>query len=490
MTEEINLFERTENEDSFFRGLPEEMDLFLKKYPRFRKTEELSQLRKREYANLDRLSHVYLDYTGGGLYATSQLNKHLALLSSNVFGNPHSTNPTSIAITKLVDQARSSVLEFFHADPYEYVCIFTQNASGALKLVGESYPFTNGSQYLLTVDNHNSVNGIREYARNKNADIRYVPVTLPELRIDECVLESYLDEGIQGKNNLFAFPAQSNFSGVQHDLTWIKTAQLKGWDVMLDAAAFVPTNILDLSKIHPEFVVLSFYKMFGYPTGIGALIAKRDVLKKLHRPWFSGGTITVASVQEDRHFLHSGPEGFEDGTLNYLSLPAVEIGLHHLSTIGYPIIHDRTISLTGWLLEKLSELRHSNGKPVIKIYGPMNTIQRGGTIVLNFFDPNEHFVDHLKVEAIANQMNISLRTGCFCNPGDGEMALGISALELSSCFTSKEQLDYQDFRRCLDNKSSGAVRISVGIVSNFEDVFQMINMVKKFTDKYHDEFGE
>ncbi len=198
---------------------------------------------------MDRQSHVYLDYTGGGLYATSQLNKHFALLSSNVFGNPHSTNPTSIAITKLVDQARSSVLEFFHADPNEYVCIFTQNASGALKLVGESYPFTNGSQYLLTVDNHNSVNGIREYARNKNADIRYVPVTLPELRIDECVLESYLEEGIQGKNNLFAFPAQSNFSGVQHDLTWIKAAQLKGWDVLLDAAAYVPTNLLDLSEI-------------------------------------------------------------------------------------------------------------------------------------------------------------------------------------------------------------------------------------------------
>jgi len=50
------------------------------------------------------------------------------------------------------------VLEFFNASPDEYVVTFTQNASGALKLVGESYPFGPGDAYLLTFDNHNSVN--------------------------------------------------------------------------------------------------------------------------------------------------------------------------------------------------------------------------------------------------------------------------------------------------------------------------------------------
>jgi molybdenum cofactor sulfurtransferase len=118
-------------------------------------------------ARLDQQGHVYLDYTGGGLYAQSQLIAHMTLLSEGVFGNPHSQNPTSLAMTRLVEQARDYVLQYFNASPDEYLVIFTPNATGALRLVGESYPFGQGDNYLLTFDNHNSVNGIREYARHR-----------------------------------------------------------------------------------------------------------------------------------------------------------------------------------------------------------------------------------------------------------------------------------------------------------------------------------
>ena len=64
-----------------------------------------------------------------------------------------------------------AVLRFFNASPDEYVVIFTANASGALKLVGEAYPFGKDCCYLLTFDNHNSVNGIREYALAKGARV-------------------------------------------------------------------------------------------------------------------------------------------------------------------------------------------------------------------------------------------------------------------------------------------------------------------------------
>jgi selenocysteine lyase/cysteine desulfurase len=460
---------------------------FLNKYPQFLQTSILDGLRKTEYSRIDRQGHTYLDFTGGGLYSDKQVETHMTLLLENVFGNPHSTNPTSKVMTQLVESARTQVLEFFHAAPEEYVCIFTQNASGALKLVGESYPFGHGSTYLLTFDNHNSVNGIREYARSKGATIQYTPVLPPEMRIDENKLNQYLEISGEGKNNLFSFPAQSNFSGVQHSLEWIEIAHNKGWDVLLDAAAFIPSNALDLSKVHPDFVCLSFYKLFGYPTGVGALLARRSMLPKLHRPWFAGGTITVASVQGDAYFLHGGAEGYEDGTLNYLTLPAVEIGLRHIAAIGYDAIHTRVQCLTGWLLEQLTALHHTNGRPIVKIYGPTTIENRGGTIAMNFFDPNGHFVDHLLVEEKANRKNISIRTGCFCNPGGGELALGISAEELTSCFALKPRMEYQDFRRCIDDKSSGAVRISVGLISSFEDVVKFIDFTGEFKDKNADE---
>jgi molybdenum cofactor sulfurtransferase len=476
-----------EKENAMSVASKSKFDDFIQRYPEYQKTEYIDRLRAEEYGRLDRQGHVYLDYTGGGLYSEKQVTRHADLLLGNVFGNPHSTNPSSRAMTELVIRARERVLEFFNASPDEYVCIFTQNASGALKLVGESYPFGHGDTYLLTFDNHNSVNGIREYARAKGAAVHYTPVLPPEMRMDVEKLENFLEFRKTGGNNLFAFPAQSNFSGVQHSLDWIEKAHEKGWDVLLDGAAFTPTNQLDLSKVHPDFVSLSFYKIFGYPTGVGVLIARQSVMTKLHRPWFAGGTITVASVQGDTYYLHKGAEGYEDGTLNYLNLPAVTIGLDHIASIGYDAIHIRVHCLAGWLLEKLSELKHSNGNPLVKIYGPLEMKERGGTIACNFFDQRGHFIDHLLVETQANKKNISIRTGCFCNPGGGELALGISADELTSCFALRPNMEYNDFRRCIDDKSNGAVRISVGLVSNFSDVSRFFEFASEFLDKDSDQ---
>lgn len=460
-----------------------EYQTFLAEFPQFFDTKVLDELRKLEYSTLDNHHHIYLDYTGAGLYAIKQIQQHHELLNSNVFGNPHSSNPTSLAMTKIVESTRHSILKFFHADENEYDCIFTSNASGALKIVGEAYPFDQNSRYLLTYDNHNSVNGIREFARSKGAKIDYIPVLMPDLKLDQEELLCQLSKTSSKGQRLFAFPAQSNFSGMQHSLDWIEIAKSKGWDVLLDAAAFVPTNELNLSIIHPDFVTLSFYKMFGYPTGVGVLIARKEALQKLKRPWFAGGTITVASVKGDKFYLHKGAEGFEDGTLNYLSLPAVEIGLNHLSSIGYELIHKRVMILTEWLLGKLSTICHKNGRKLIRIYGPENVNNRGGTLAMNFYDPDDHFIDHLIVENKANKMGISLRTGCFCNPGDGEMALGLSADELTSCFAIKTNFEYQDFRSCLAEKSTGAVRVSLGLVSNFNDVYQMVRLAESFIDK-------
>lgn len=457
-----------------------EFETFLKRYSTFKKTESIDTLRASDYSRLDAAEHVYFDYTGGGIYAESQIRKHQQLLNENVFGNPHSSNPTSITATHLVESAREYILKFFNADPDEYLAIFTSNASGALKLIGESYPFSNG-RYLLTFDNHNSVNGIREFAHARGGEVTYIPVMLPEMRVDAGQLNVELARPSKSGHNLFAFPAQSNFSSVKHPLEWIEQAHAHGWDVLLDAAAFVPTNKLDLSKVKPDFVPVSFYKIFGYPTGLGTLIARKSALEKLNRPWFAGGTITVASVQGDKYYLADGAAAFEDGTLDYLNIPAIEIGLKHIESIGYDVISERVKTLTGWLLDNLTQMKHSNGMPLVRLFGPATTEDRGGAVTVNFYDRNDQAFDHRFIESEANKVNISLRTGCFCNPGAGEIALGISRVELDVCFTRpdhEDKLTIDDFRLCIDGKSSGAVRISVGMITNFNDVQAFLSFAK------------
>ncbi len=466
---------------------------FLKEHPEYRSTGMLDALRAAEYGRLDAQQHVYLDYTGGGLHADSQVRAHAELLTQHVFGNPHSASLTSSGMTHLVEQTRRAVLEWFNASPDDYTAIFTANATGALKLIGESYPFAPGSRYLLTVDNHNSVNGIREFACAKGAAVEYAPITFPELRIDHAQLDPLLRKADPSADNLFAFPAQSNFSGVKHPLSLVHDAHARGWDVVLDAAAFVPTNRLNLQEVKPDFVTVSFYKMFGYPTGVGCLLVRTTVLPKLQRPWFAGGTVNFATVQGRQHILTPGEAGFEDGTLNYLAIPAVGIGLRHLASIGIDTIQTRVRCLTGWLLARLVALRHANGRPMVRIYGPLTTDARGGVVTLNCYDPDGHLLDYRRVEELASLQRISLRTGCFCNPGAGEVAEGLTEEDMLAGAAEGLDMTLPRFVQLITHrggKSAGAIRVSIGLASNFADVHRFYEFVASLRDQTRMTMGE
>lgn len=461
-------------------------------HPTYAQTEAIDQLRDRDYGRLARERQIYLDYTGGGLHADSQIHAHVKLLTERVLGNPHSNNPTSLAMTELVERARQYVLEYFNAPPEEYLAVFTPNASGALRVVGEAYCFSEGGQYALTFDNHNSVNGIREFARAKGAKVSYIPVVAPDLRLDMEAAVEQLDSADSSKNNLFAFPAQSNFSGVQHSLELIELARERGWDVLLDCAAFAPTNRCNIGRLKPDFAAFSFYKMFGYPTGIGCLLIRRDKLHKLHRPWFAGGTIQIASVQGDGHYLHTDEAAFEDGTVDYLNIPAIETGLRHLNEVGMHLIHERVVCLTGWLIDTLTKLCHSNGKPLVRILGPANTKARGGTVTVVMFDKNGRAIDDRRVEELANHANISLRTGCFCNPGAGEVAHQLTSREMVTFFDTGKPMTFLELRAemlKLYDKSVSAIRVSVGLVTNFDDVYYLVEFMRGFLDKTSEEIG-
>lgn len=461
-------------------------DQFIQHHPAYAATSAIDSLRASDYGRLDASRQTYLDYTGGGLHADSQLREHVQMLSGKLLGNPHSVNPSSTATTELVEQARAAVLAYFNGTG-AYTAIFTPNASGALKLVGESYPFAPGARLLLTADNHNSVNGMREFARARGADLDYAPLTRPDLRIDMPAMDALLSAGEAGPPRLLAFPAQSNFSGVKHPLALIDAARAKGWQVLLDAAAFVPTNRLDLQLHSPDFVVMSFYKMFGYPTGVGCLLVRNEALASLRRPWFGGGTVNFATVQGQLHMLSAGEAGFEDGTLNYLGIPAVEIGLRHLQRVGIDTIQTRVHCLTDWLITQVLALRHGNGRPMVRLYGPANMAQRGGTVTMNFYDPEGHLVDYRRIEELAAQVQISLRTGCFCNPGAGETAEGIDESDLrAGVAEAGTQINLPRFLQFLQQdsgKSAGAIRVSLGLASNFADVDRFLEFAAGFRDQ-------
>ncbi|HET6229525.1 MAG TPA: aminotransferase class V-fold PLP-dependent enzyme [Longimicrobiaceae bacterium] len=436
-------------------------------------------LRACEFGRLDEQGHAYLDYTGTALYADSLVRGHAALLGGSILGNPHSDSPSSRDSTAHVEAARAAVLRHFDADPAEYAVCFTGNASGALRLVGEAYPFAAGSRFVLSADNHNSVNGIRRFAERAGADVRYVPLD-GEMRMADP--EPVLAGADRSAPNLFAFPAQSNFSGVRHPLALVGQAKEMGYDVLLDAAAFVPTSALRLRDVRPDFVALSFYKMFGYPTGVGALIARREALARLRRPWFAGGTVEFVSTQHPLHMLKDGAEAFEDGTVNFLGIAAVPAGLRLLEEVGMQRLGYHLAGLTRLLLNALSEMRHPCGAPLVRIYGPHDGEDRGATVALNILNRDGHAVDYEIVETRAAQAGVSVRGGCFCNPGAAEHAFAFPAKNSLCCLRvlARDGFTTGRFRRCLAGPPVGAVRVSLGVATVESDLRRFLTVVESF----------
>ena len=100
---------------------------------------------------------------------------------------------------------------------------------------------------------------------------------------------------------------------------------------------------------------------------------------------------------------------------------------------------------------------------------------------MNFLDAAGKVIDHTSDRGRAGRRNISLRTGCFCNPGAGEVAMGLSKEVMVGCLTPLGgRMTYEDIRRCVDGGSSGAVRISLGLASNFADVFTAVAFAREF----------
>ncbi len=276
---------------------------------------------------------TYLDHAGATLYSCKQLRDHMADLSCNLYANPHSRNPSSTKTTAIIDGVREAILRHFNTTSEEYDIIFTSGCTAALSLLSQSFPWQSGRGYSSTCsggsegkespcdgssssgstfcyldDNHTSVIGMREVARASGA--KSCCVTRDDLVPVEDMAAT---ESISTCNHLFAYPAQSNFSGFKYPLSWCRdipeqTVVIRNtrcgrgqWKVALDGASFVSSSPLDLSCHQPDFLTISFYKIFGFPTGLGALLVHRDSQHLLSKSYYGGGTVRATDSWTNFH---------------------------------------------------------------------------------------------------------------------------------------------------------------------------------------------
>ncbi|XP_034211931.1 molybdenum cofactor sulfurase isoform X3 [Prunus dulcis] len=472
-------------------------------YPNGPKT--IDEIRATEFKRLDGL--VYLDHAGATMYSELQMEAIFKDFTTNVYGNPHSQSDTSSSTSDIVREARQQVLDYCKASPKDYSCIFTSGATAALKLVGEAFPWSCQSCFTYTMENHNSVLGIREYALDQGAAAFAMDVeetvhhgvsngTAASMKVLQHQVQrrneaSSLEEPTGEAYNLFAFPSECNFSGLRFSLDLVKIIKedpariLEGspfcngrWMVLIDAAKGSATEPPDLSLYPADFVVMSFYKLFGYPTGLGVLIARNDASRLLKKTYFSGGTVATSIADID--FVRrrkSVEELFEDGTISFLSIASVHHGFKILNSLTVSAISRHTASLAWYVRKKLLGLRHENGARVCTLYGDSKALFHdfGPTVSFNLKRSDGSWCGYREVEKLASLSGIQLRTGCFCNPGACAKYLGLSHLDLRSNFEAGHVC--WDDHDIIHGKPTGAVRVSFGYMSTFEDAKKFIDFV-------------
>jgi molybdenum cofactor sulfurtransferase len=407
-------------------------------------------------------------------------------MTSNLFGNPHSGSASSQLSTTRIEDTRLRVLRFFNADPAEFDLVFVANATAGVKLVVDvlrAQP--DGFDYAYHQASHTSLVGAREEARNS--------LCLDDQRVDAWLRGDcpFRDDG-ENRPILFAYPAQSNMDGRRYPLSWAERLRCgaRRTYTILDAAALVCSAPLDLSHAYaaPDFTVLSFYKIFGFPD-LGALIVRRNAEEVFgSRRYFGGGTVdVVVCLKEQWHapksrFLH---ERLEDGTLPIHSIIVLDAALEvHTRLFGsMPDVAAHASSLARRLYRGLKSLRHGNAEAVCVLYSPdPETIDQslgsGPIIAFNIRNSLGAWVSLTEVEKLATLKGFHIRTGGVCNPGGIASALGLEPWEIRQNFSSGFRCGAEN--DIMAGKPTGVIRASLGAMSTISDVDSFVGFVAEF----------
>ena len=449
----------------------------VKRNPDYGYDGRIDSIRETEYAHLGGtfflttifiLDTIYMDHAAATPYPISSINAHAKDLTSTLLSNPHSHSASGIETDNRIKSIRLRILQLFNASPKLFDVVFVPNATGGIKLIADGFSASRrGFRYRYLRDAHTSLVGVTGLARESGW-------------LTEDDVTDWIRTGGEPGPGLFAYPAQSNLNGRRFPLHWPKQLRetRQGWYSLLDASSLLTTTPLDYSDTAsaPDFTVMSFYKVFGYPD-LGAVIVRKEVGHMLvQRRYFGGGTrdgMNVDGWHLPRSTLH---EALEDGTLPFHTIMALETAFNtHIRIFGSHTRVARHASLVArFAITLLSSLQHQNGRKVCHLFSAPG---HGPIVSFNIFNADGSPVGFVSFEKLCVMRDVAVRTGGMCNPGAVQMYIGISSEELEYVFThGKVCGDDQDL---LDGRNIGMIRASFGACSTVEDVCALVDLIRE-----------
>ncbi|KAK1438659.1 hypothetical protein QVD17_04468 [Tagetes erecta] len=515
-------------------------------YPNYPGTDRADRIRDQEYYQLSLSNHVCLDYIGHGLFSYSQQLHSNAPFFSIIYKsvNLYAQITHGGQETEFETKIKERIFRFMNISSDDYSLVFTANQSSAFKVLAESYPFHSHRNLLTVYDHENEALEIMiESCRKRSGWVDSALFSWPSMRIQSKRLrKSVVNKNKKKKRKgLFVFPLQSKVTGARYSYLWMSLAQENGWHVCLDANALGAKDMetLGLSLFQPDFLICSFYKVFGEnPSGFGCLFIKKtrssvlknsntntglvNIIQASNRPLFlqesrsndRGKTVLSSSssvsnqdtleIQEMRETNDKKEVSFleiwkrdksidieEKSRKNEASSSGVSSdvecrGLDNADSLGLVLISSRVRYLVNWLVNAFGSLKHphtEDGVPLVRIYGPKVRVDRGPVVAFNVFDWKGEKIEPTLVQKLADRHNISLSYAVLKHV----IFVDKSSEEKERLVEVKSIENKGQNSMLIKNKDKFDLRIPVimatlGFLTNFEDVYRVWAFVSRFLD--------
>ncbi|KAI4311695.1 hypothetical protein MLD38_036569 [Melastoma candidum] len=516
-------------------SLPSSQDSFAsftRTYLLYDRTSRIDEIRATEYCHLgSRGGHVCLDYVGLGLFSYSQkLSGNFGGLASSPLDPAFfEFSLRSVELSSWISHGvqesefeakiRRRIMSFMNVSESDYAMVFVPNQASAFKIVAESYAFQSNGRSLLTVYDHKNeaIEAMVGSSKKRGAHERSVDFLFPSMRLRSDKLKKTL----LGNKGLFVIPVQSRLTGSHYSYLWMGLARENKWHVLLDASALGPKEMdtLGLSLFKPDFLVCSFYKVFGDdPSGFGCLFVKRSSMESAFRGYKPSKSIGILTLRPAGQELGSGELSTDvvsmaatrtnESEIEEIEAPVkisepmtsedrpvegeeLELkGLDHADEIGVVLIKCRMRYLTNWLVNALLTLVHPGSDDklsLVRIYGPRVRFERGPGIAFNVFDWKGEKIDPTFVQKLGDRHGISLSIGdmdniWFCSKKHEEHERLIET-GTSEHFRGKESRRKKNKNKKIEfEKGLKVVSASIGFLTNFEDVHRVWEFVARFLD--------
>lgn len=311
--------------------------------------------------------------------------------NANVHRSPHGLGRE---MTRRFEEARDKVGRFFGAGE-NYTVVFTSGATGAINLVAHSYleAFCQPGDRILTLGSEHHSNFVpwQQLCKRQGLDFQVVPI-LPSGQPDWA----WFRQALSPATKLVALAHVTNTFGVVNPVEEvIRLAHERGIPVLVDGAQAAGHRPVDVERLGCDFYCVSAHKMYG-PTGIGALLARTQLLEQMPPLQFGGEMVERVTVEDTR--FQPPPYRFEAGTPHFLGAVGFAAAVDHLGQVGLEQAAREEQTLARALWEGLRAI------PEVEL--PVSGPPQAG--IVSFTLPPFHPYD---VAVLLDQQGVAVRSG-------------------------------------------------------------------------------